>query len=194
MKYVLQLLGLPLSWLAMAAGAAEFTPPIRIESGLIQGVLNQEASVISFKGIPYAAPPVGDLRWREPQPPLPWESVRVADSFGAPCVQPDSPGGRPAPADMSEDCLFLNLWRPAKAGPEKAAVLFFIHGGAGFFGLGNINGEGLAERGIIVVSVNYRLGLFAGMGHPGLTAESPHHACGNYGLLDLIAALRCIPV
>ncbi len=166
--------------------------PVRIETGLIQGVPNLEGEVVAFKGIPYAVPPVGNLRWHEPEPPVHWEGIRQADKFGAPCVQPASPSGRPPPADMSEDCLFLNVWSPAKSATDKLSVLFFIHGGAGYFGSGNLNGENLAKKGIIVVSVNYRLGLFAGMGHPELTAESPHHACGNYGLLDLIAALKWV--
>lgn len=164
--------------------------PVRVESGLLNGVSNSEQNVTAFKGIPYAAPPIGSLRWCEPQPPVKWEGIRMADQFGAPCVQPASPSGKGPPADMSEDCLFLNIWTPARAANEKLATLFYIHGGAGFFGSGNMNGQELAKKGIIVVTVNYRLGLFAGMGHPALTAESPNHACANYGLLDLIAALK----
>lgn len=165
---------------------------VPVESGLLEGVINSEGTVLAFKGIPYAAPPVGDLRWREPQTPISWKGLRKADQFGAPCMQPASPSGRQPPANMSEDCLFLNVWVPAKATEEKLAVLFFIHGGAGFFGSGNLNGEGLAKKGIIVVTLNYRLGFFAGMGHPDLTAESPHKTCGNYGLLDLIAGLKWV--
>jgi len=173
--------------------AADFAghKPIQVESGLLQGVASSENDIVAFKGIPYAAPPVGDLRWREPQPALKWEGIRKADAFGASCVQPASPSGK-QPAAMSEDCLFLNIWTPAKSADDKLAILFFIHGGAGFFGSGNMDAEGLAKKGIIVITVNYRLGLFAGMGHPALTAESPHHVCANYGMLDLIAALRWV--
>ena len=174
------------------AGVIDLRLPVRIESGLVAGVFNPQTNVVSFKGIPYAAPPVGELRWREPQPPVKWNGIRKGDRFGAPCVQPTSPSGKPAPADMSEDCLFLNIWSPAKSTTNHHAVLFFIHGGAGFFGSGNMNGEELAKKGIIVITLNYRLGLFAGMGHTLLTTESPHHACGNYGLLDLIAALNWV--
>jgi len=181
-----------LLFIASVAGfAADVNRPIRIESGLIQGVSNPENDVVAFKGIPYAAPPVGDLRWREPQPAAKWDGVRKADNFGATCTQPPSFSGK-QPATMSEDCLFLNVWAPAKITDDKRAVLFFIHGGAGLFGSGNLNGAELARKGIIVVSVNFRLGIFAGFGHPELTAESPHHTCGTYGMLDLIAALRWV--
>lgn len=173
------------------ADDSEMQKPIRIESGLIEGVSNPEQDVVAFKGIPYAAPPVGNLRWREPQPPAKWEQVRKADKFGASCTQPPSPSGK-QPSEMSEDCLFLNVWTPAKAVADKLPVLFFIHGGAGLWGSGNMDGEGLARKGMIVVTVNFRLGIFAGMGHPELTAESPHHTCGIYGMLDLIAALQWV--
>lgn len=143
------------------------------------------------KRFPYAAPPIGDLRWREPQPPARREGIRQANKFGAACTQPPSFSGQ-QPAEMSEDCLFLNVWTPAKSTDDKRAVLFFIHGGAGLFGSGNLNGAELARKGIIVVTMNFRLGIFAGMGHPELTAESPHHTCGTYGMLDLIAALRWV--
>jgi para-nitrobenzyl esterase len=175
----------------VALRAAEWRQVVRVETGLLEGVSNPENDVVAFKGIPYAAPPVGDLRWREPQPPIKWNGVRKADRFGAACTQPPSPSGK-QPAAMSEDCLFLNVWAPAKATDEKCAVFFFVHGGAGVFGSGNLNGAELAKKGIIVVSVNYRLGIFAGFGHPELTAESPRHTCGTYGMLDLIAALRWV--
>ncbi len=193
MKFTVALLAaLPLM-LPAVGFAADFNlhGPIRIESGLIQGVSSPENDLVAFEGIPYAAPPIGNLRWREPQPAARWEGIRQAGHFGPSCVQPKSPSGK-QPAEMGEDCLFLNVWSPAKSAADKLPVLFFIHGGAGFFGSGNIRGEGLARKGIIVVSLNYRLGIFAGMGHPELTAESPHHTCGTYGMLDLIAALRWV--
>ena len=189
---------------ASAAAADEMTVaalPVRLETGLIQGVPNRDADVVSFKGIPYAAAPVGELRWREPQPPLSWVGVRRADHFGPSCPQPVNSGAPPYTAEFSmtgetrEDCLFLNLWVPARHGAEKLPVLFFIHGGAGTHGSGAVpvyDGESLAKKGIIVITLNFRLGLLAGMGHPQLTAESPHHACGNYGFLDMIAALRWV--
>ena len=176
---------------ALRAAGLDLCKPIRIETGYLEGVSNPENDVVVFKGIPYAAPPVGNLRWREPLPAVKWDGVRKADKFGASCPQPPSPSGK-QPAEMSEDCLFINVWTPAKPAEDKLAVLFFIHGGMGVFGSGNLDGTELARKGIIVVSVNYRLGLFAGMGHPELTAESPHHTCGTYGMLDLIAALRWV--
>jgi len=191
MKRTCALLVTLLPIVPVAVFAATLNQPIQTESGLIQGVSDPENDVVAFKGIPYAAPPVGNLRWREPQPAAKWEGIRKAETFGAACTQPASPSGK-EPAEMSEDCLFLNVWTPAKSATDKLAVLFFIHGGAGLFGSGNMSGEGLAKKGIMVVTVNYRLGIFAGMGHPELTAESPHHTCGNYGMLDLIAALQWV--
>ncbi len=176
--------GLPLT----AAPPLEST---RVESGLIKGFANSENDVVAYKGIPYAAQPVGDLRWREPQPPAHWEGVRQAAQFGASCPQPIRPG-RKNPEVISEDCLFLNVWTPAKSAADRLPVLFYIHGGADTFGSGNMNGGELARKGILVVTLNYRLGILAGMGHPELTAESPHHVCANYGMLDMIAALHWV--
>lgn len=175
----------------LAGFAADLTQPVRIESGLIQGFPSATKDVVSFKGIPYAAPPVGRLRWREPQPPLSWEGVRKADAFGSICPQNRFGTSSPAP-DSSEDCLFLNIWAPAGATGEKLPILFFVHGGMYQFGSGNMCGEGMARQGIIFVSVNCRLGNFNSMGHPELTKESPLKSSGNYGSLDLIAALKWI--
>lgn len=183
------------AWLiAIGVGSAagvEVPDRVQVETGLLQGVPTPDGGVVSFKGVPYAAPPVGDLRWREPQPPLAWKGVRIADHFGAMCPQVDFKTKVPV-ADTSEDCLFLNLWVPARTGTEKIPVLFFVHGGCYQFGSGNRNGEGMARKGIIFISVNHRLGNFNSMGHPALTRESPLHACANYGSLDLIAALQWI--
>lgn len=172
------------------AAQSDLLKPVRVDAGLVEGAALADG-VVAFKGIPYAAPPVGNLRWRDPQPVVAWEGVCQATNFGASCVQPPSPSGK-RPAEMGEDCLFINVWTPAKAADEKLAVLFFIHGGMGVFGSGNLNGAELARKGIIVVTMNYRLGLFAGMGHPELSAESAHRSCGTYGMLDLIAALRWV--
>lgn len=175
--------------------------PIAIETGLLQGVANSGDQVVAFKGIPYAAPPVGDLRWREPQPAARWEGVRDASRFGASCPQPVNTGAPPYTTEFSikgptnEDCLFLNVWAPAEPTDEKRAVLFYIHGGSGTHGSGSVSvydGEELAKKGIIVVTVNFRLGILSGMGHPQLTAESPYHACGTYGMLDILAALKWV--
>ena len=151
----------------------------------------------SFKGIPFGQPPVGDLRWREPQPVKNWTGVRNADQFGPRCMQRTSPG-----ADywfrsngMSEDCLYLNVWTPAKSGDEKLPVLVYIFGGGFQNGEGSeprYDGENMARKGIVAVSINYRTNIFGFFAHPELTKESPHHAAGNYGLLDQVAALRWV--
>lgn len=182
--------------LALAHVCAAATPleqPLRITGGLVQGVPTAAHDVVSFKGIPYAAPPVEGLRWREPQPPLAWDGIRRADAYGASCPQKRRAAGDLP--DCSEDCLFLNVWAPTGAAASARPVLFFIHGGADQFGSGSSatwDGEALARRGIIVVTVNFRLGILGGFAHPELTAASPHRASGNYGLLDVIAALRWV--
>jgi para-nitrobenzyl esterase len=186
-------ISLPVALLFISAAgfAADVSQPIQIESGLIQGVPSPDKAVVAFKGIPYAAPPVGALRWREPQPPAKWDGVRLADKFGACCPQVRFGSTVPV-AGASEDCLYLNVWVPAKTAENNIPILFFVHGGCYQFGSGNMNGEGMARKGIIFISVNHRLGNFCSMGHPALTKESPLHACGNYGSLDLLAALKWI--
>lgn len=186
---------------ALHAGQSDFREVVRIDSGILKGVVNSEKDVIAFKGIPYAAPPVGRLRWREPLPPARWEGVRTADTFGASCTQPPNACLPPYTAEfsvtnaMSEDCLFLNVWTPAKSASDQLAVMVYIHGGAGIRGSGSVpiyDGEALAKKGILVVTINFRLGIFGGMGHPQLTKESPHRVCGNYGMLDIVAALKWV--
>lgn len=166
------------------------------ESGSLRGELSADESVLSFKGIPYAAPPVGALRWKAPQPVAPWSGVRDATEFGPRAMQntiwddmfffDDGP---------SEDCLYLNVWAPAKESQEKLPVMFWIHGG-GFLAGGTSeprqNGVELANEGVVVVSVGYRMGVFGFMAHPDLTEESPFGASGNYGLLDMVAALEWV--
>jgi len=151
---------------------------------------------IAYLGIPYAQPPCGALRWRPPLKVAPWSGVREATRFGAACVQPPTlPESlyRDEPARMSEDCLFLNVWKPARA--AGAPVMVWIHGGSlriGHAGSSLYDGRALARRGVVVVSLNYRLGIFGFFAHPQLRAESPHESCGNYGLLDQIAALHWV--
>jgi para-nitrobenzyl esterase len=191
-----------LSTLALLHGAGlDGQTPVRVEGGLVVGEINSSKDVLVFKGIPYAIAPVGELRWREPQSPAKWEGVHKADAFGASCPQPVSTGAPPWTEEFamrgptSEDCLFLNVWTPAKSASEKLAVMVYIHGGSGVRGSGSVpiyDGEQLAKKGIIVVTINFRLGIFGGMGHPELTAESPHRVCGNYGMLDIIAALKWV--
>jgi para-nitrobenzyl esterase len=179
-------------------------PVVETQNGLVQGVANETGTVMAFKGVPYAAPPVGVLRWKEPQPPLPWEGIRDASEFCASCMQnlryshlPDGPWTEEFMVlnDVSEDCLFLNIWTPAKKATDKLATLVYIHGGGFNEGSGAIdvyNGEELAKKGIIVITINYRMGALGLLAHPELTAESPENASGNYGILDQVAALRWV--
>jgi para-nitrobenzyl esterase len=165
---------------------------IKTESGVLAGAMASE-SVRVFKGIPYAAAPVGPLRWRAPRPAAKWEGVRRADDFGPDCPQPSEVESR-AP-HQSEDCLYLNVWSPAGAEPGSLPVMVWIHGGSFLFGSGAepiLDGALLASRGAVVVTINYRLGLFGFLAHPALTRESAHGSSSNYGLMDQIMALTWI--
>jgi para-nitrobenzyl esterase len=176
---------------------------VKTDSGALVGTITP-SNIRVFKGIPYAAPPVGDLRWRPPQPPAKWDGVRKADTFSDSCMQALNRSRNPWTKEFmvqnnaSEDCLCLNVWTGAKAsttGSEKRPVLVWIHGGAFYEGSGEIityDGEELAKKGLIVVTINYRLGIFGFYTHPELTKESPQHASGNYGLLDCVAALQWV--
>ena len=177
---------------------------VETQDGKLEGAINEDGTVVAFKGIPYAAPPVGDLRWKEPQPPVPWEGIRDASGFCASCMQnrvfshlPNGPWTEEFMVQDSvrEDCLFLNIWTAAASATDLLPVLVYIHGGALTEGSGSIgvyNGEELAKKGIIVITINYRLGPLGFLAHPELTAESPHHASGNYGYLDQVAALEWV--
>jgi para-nitrobenzyl esterase len=167
---------------------------IKIQNGMVEGVI-EKSGVHSFKGIPFAAPPVGDLRWREPQPPKNWEGIRPAKQFAASAMQNNVFGDMNfRSAGMSEDCLYLNVWTPA--GKNKGLpVLVYFYGGGFIAGDGSeprYDGESIAAKGIVAVTLNYRLGVFGFMAHPELSKESPHHSSGNYGLLDQSAALRWV--
>jgi para-nitrobenzyl esterase len=168
---------------------------VTVEGGVISG--SAANGVRIFKGIPFAAPPVGDLRWRPPQAVGPWPGVRAADEYGAQCPQlpyaQDSPYYQP-PRKEAEDCLYLNVWTAASAG-EKRPVMVWIHGGGLTRGTGAVatyDGTALARKGVVVVTINYRLGALGYLAHPELTAESPQHSSGNYGALDQIAALKWV--
>ncbi len=168
---------------------------IRVEGGLISGVATD--GVRSFKGIPFAAPPAGDLRWKPPQPVIPWTGVRKCDVFGPQCPQapyPQTSMYYSPPQKQSEDCLYLNVWTSARAG-ERRPVMVWIHGGALTRGSGAnrvYDGTALAKKGVVLVTVNYRLGVLGYLAHPELTAESVNHSSGNYGVLDQIAALKWV--
>jgi para-nitrobenzyl esterase len=181
------LLAALLGSVAVAARAAPAAPVIRIDSGELAGA--EKDGIISFLGIPYAAPPVGDLRWRAPQPVKAWQGTRPATDFGPVCRQTADWVKMP----QSEDCLTLNVWAPAKKGPRPYPVLVWIHGGGLTSGHGSEwgqdGGKRVVQKGVILVSINYRLGLFGFFPHPELAAEAPDHAAGNQGFRDQIAAL-----
>jgi para-nitrobenzyl esterase len=160
----------------------------KTEQGIVQGIM--EDSLTVFKGIPFAAPPVGDLRWKAPQPVQPWEGVKMATAYAPAAFQ----GGNPA-SGKSEDCLYLNIWTPALSKDDKIPVLVWIHGGGFSFGDPAdpfSEGAKLAGKGVVLVSIAYRLGQLGFLAHPELSAESPDHVSGNYGLLDMIAGLKWI--
>ena len=167
--------------------------PVRIDTGLVAGVPGRDPAITVYRGIPYAAPPTGALRWHAPEPAAVWQGVRRADQFGPLCPQP---ADRSRAGPMSEDCLTLNVWTgtsPATA--EKRPVFVWIYGGGFIEGTGSsveFDGEGLARKGVIVVTFNYRLGALGFMATPQLSAESGHAASGNYGLLDDIAVLKWV--
>lgn len=175
---------------------------IKTKAGVVSGAASADGSVLAFKGVPFAAPPVGDLRWKAPQPVKPWTGIKDCTNFAASGMQ-----GKPnefgvytrefliKDEPLSEDCLYLNVWTGAKSTTERRPVILWIYGGG--FGSGGTNvpiydGEALAKKGVILVSVAYRVGIFGFFAHPELTKESPDHASGNYGLMDQIAGLQWV--
>jgi para-nitrobenzyl esterase len=179
--------------LAVAVQAAD---QVRTRNGTLQAAADSTPTVRMFKGIPYAQPPVGERRWKAPQPAPNWPGVRPADGFGPRCMQ------RPVFSDMvfrsdgvSEDCLYLNVWTPARSADERLPVLVYLYGGGFVAGDGSeprYDGASMTTKGIVVVTVNYRLGVFGFLAHPELSREAPYHASGNYGLLDQSAALHWV--
>lgn len=168
---------------------------VKTANGIVEGVL-EKSGVLSFKGIPFAAPPVGQWRWREPQPVKNWEGVLKADHFGPRAMQPPLYSDMVFRSDgMNEDCLYLNVWAPSKKAKELLPVLVYFYGGGFVTGDGSehrYDGESMAQKGIVSLTVNYRLGVFGFMAHPELSKESPFHASGNYALLDQAAALKWV--
>ncbi len=186
--------GVILGALTATAQGAQSTARVRIETGVVAGEPGGE--VIAFKGIPFAAPPVGALRWRPPQPAASWIGVRSATHYGHDCMQKPFPSdAAPLGTTPSEDCLVLNVWRPAKSTSHKLPVMVWIYGG-GFVNGGSspavYAGDAFARRGVVFVSFNYRLGRFGFFAHPALTREGAGQALGNYGLMDQIAALHWV--
>ena len=180
-----------LSWTqaSIPAKSAVLNPTVTVSTGELRGSLTADGVAV-FKGIPFAQPPTGNLRWREPLPAKSWTGVRDATGFGSACVQSGHLN-----ATSSEDCLQLNVWTPRWPMHSPVPVMVWIHGGGNIAGSGVeplFNGETLAHHGIVLVTINYRLGVFGFFSHPELTKESPHHASGNYGLLDQIMALHWV--
>jgi len=205
---------------------AIISAPVKIDSGLVEGIASGQPSVRVFKGIPFAAPPLGENRWKAPQPVAKWEGVRKADAFGAPCTAGPAGGGRgggrgaapgaapgvapgaapgaaapaapPAPPRepaRAEDCLYLNVWTSANSPNDRRPVMMWIYGGGftgGSGGLAWYDGENLASKGAVIVTMNYRLGSLGFFSHPELAKESGHNASGNYGMMDAIAALQWV--
>ncbi len=170
--------------------ACSTLPPgqVQVKQGIVQGTIEDGLTV--YKGIPFATPPVGELRWKAPQPLHYWEGVKMATEFAPAAFQ----GGNP-PSGKSEDCLYLNIWTPAGPDDGKLPVMVWIHGGGFSFGStaeSVHSGEMLVKKGIVLVSIAYRVGQLGFLAHPELSAESPHHVSGNYGLLDMIAGLEWI--
>lgn len=200
MKRLFALCAGVLSCLALSAQA----PVLTVEGGEVSGVPSETPNVCIYKGIPYAAPPIGDLRWKQPQPVKPWKGIRQCDTFGAASLQGDlTPGSfywkefyQGGDPKRSEDCLYLNVWTPAAGKPEaKLPVIFWIHGGAYMGGYGHeieFGGDAYAKKGVILVTINYRLGMCGFLAHPLLTAENNSKGSGNYGLFDQLAALKWV--
>jgi len=180
-----------LAVLAIPMYAADSAPTIAVTGGQIRGGTLEKGGAV-FKGVPFAQAPAGDLRWREPEPVKGWTGVREATAFGSPCAQ--NTGGN-MQANSSEDCLFLNVWTPEWPARARKPVMVWFHGGGNYAGTAsgsNFDGESLARHGVVLVTANYRLTVFGFLAHPELTKESPHHASGNYGLMDQIAALKWV--
>ncbi len=182
-------LPIAIALMVFMTGCSKLLPEqVKIEQGIVQGTI--EDSLRVFRGIPFAAPPVGDLRWKAPQPAPEWEGIKMTTEFAPAAFQ----GGNP-PSGKSEDCLYLNIWTPAKSDKERVPVLVWIYGGGFSFGSTSDpvhNGEHLARKGVVLVSIAYRVGQLGFLAHPELSAENPDKVSGNYGLLDMIAGLQWI--
>ena len=189
---------------------------VKIDSGTVAGAISGQPTVRAFKGIPFAAPPVGENRWKAPQPVAKWDGVRKADAFGAPCAAgapaagrgggggraaaapgaaPQAPAAPPREPARAEDCLYLNVWTSANSPNDKRPVMVWIYGGGftgGSGGLAWYDGENLASKGPVIATLNYRLGSLGFFAHPELAKESGHNASGNYGMMDAIAALQWV--
>lgn len=186
------------NWLAVVAiscclAHAASARPIAVDGGRIEGA--RQSGLTVYKGIPFAAPPTGELRWREPEPVQRWSGIRRADAFAPACMQTGVSMPGETPPRISEDCLYLNIWTPARDAHERLPVMVWIHGGGFTTGAASMPlyaGDRLARQGVIVVTIGYRLGPLGFLAHPELSRESPVHSSGNYGLMDQVAALGWI--
>src|SRR5215470_9173680 len=190
-----------LTILAVAIVAAASSEPVKTDAGLITPAANSPDGIRVFRGIPFGAPPVGELRWKPTQSPARWDGVRKADEYGPVCVQPKGVGRLNVSVDMpdspkaDEDCLYLNVWTGATRGTEGRPVMVWLYGGAYTEGAGSSrhnDGEALARKGVVLVTFNYRLGPFGFFSHPDLDKESGHNASGNQAVWDCIAALKWV--
>jgi len=174
--------------MALASCAAKLEPgQVKVTGGIIQGEITEDMAI--YKGIPFAAPPVGENRWKAPQPVIPWEGVRDATQFGGSPIQSFGMPGM----NITEDCLYLNVYTPAKAKTDKLPVMVWIYGGGFMMGSSSLyDGTPLAQMGVVLVTINYRVGVIGYLAHPELSAEDPHGVSGNYGIQDQIAALEWI--
>ncbi len=199
-KWLLVLLALPVALTIAVFVSARLPPPQQvpgpvknIRDGAIQGAIVGNVAV--YRGVPFAAAPVHELRWRAPTPVTPWTGVRRATEFKPACMQKGAPIPGMAPGPISEDCLYLNIWTPAVPPVVKLPVMVFLHGGGGINGSASARaywGDELARRGVITVNLSYRLGMFGWLAHPDLTREADYHTSGNYAVLDMIAGLRWV--
>jgi para-nitrobenzyl esterase len=187
--------------LVEAQGGPRLVGPIKVPGGLVSGIAGRHPGITAFKGVPFAAAPLGEARWKAPQPVRPWDGVRAAAAFPASCIQTIADEKPPwtrefmTHGEVSEDCLYLNVWTPARSAAEKRPVLVYIYGGANTEGSGMVpvyDGEGLASKGLVVVNFNYRVGVLGFFTHPELSKEAAYHSSGNYGLLDQIAAVKWV--
>jgi para-nitrobenzyl esterase len=171
---------------------AAIDDPVALDTGLISGSAAAISDVREFKGIPFATPPVGDLRWREPRPAAHWDGIRKADAFSPVCIQ--DTGSRDS-QKMSEDCLYLNVWTGARSARDQRPVMVWIYGGGYYRGSGSLpmyDGEALAKKGAVVVTFNYRLGPLGFFSYPELTKESDRRGAANFGVMDALAALQWV--
>jgi para-nitrobenzyl esterase len=185
--------------LLLLSGGTTVAAPVQVQGGAIVGAPGADGAVTRYLGVPFAAPPIAGLRWRPPQPVAPWQGPLKTTHFAPACPQPLPPPGSfyqkeffPTSERQSEDCLYLNVWTPARTPDANLPVMVWFYGGGFVQGSGSLpsfDGEALARRGVVVVTINYRLGPLGFLALPELGQESPDHVSGNYGLLDMIASL-----